>query len=155
MSALDDEQVLVVEKVLQRRERINKHLDKIQESYIKELNFSSDIKRTLISKFIASLDEQKENIQKDLDLLAHIKRHGSNLQTYIGILQIQERVLSGTASLEEKLKSEACLNHQISSSTDNSLEMFKEQTKQFGTIKMIVSLLQFAFIEREKMKPKS
>ncbi|XP_063448251.1 uncharacterized protein LOC134727793 [Mytilus trossulus] len=134
IKSLTENKTIIEKEVQQARILINNHLDKIQESLMKELFTAEEKEKKKISNLISSIQEKEKEITDYQTTLDRIKKHASDLQTFLVMKHIHRDVTNKEQFLESLIKEEK-LNHiSITWKNENITETLPTTIKKIGTI---------------------
>ncbi|XP_063448254.1 uncharacterized protein LOC134727794 [Mytilus trossulus] len=124
----------IEKEVQQTRSLINNHLDRLQENLIKELYDVEKNENKIITNIISLIEEKEREIIKSQTNLDKVKKHASDLQTFLALKHIQRDVSNNEQFMESLIKEEKLNNASISWKNENALEILPNQIKKMGTI---------------------
>ncbi|XP_052075684.1 uncharacterized protein LOC127713096 [Mytilus californianus] len=134
ITSLKENKTKIEKEIQQTRVLINNHLDKLQESLMKELYAAEEKENKKISCLISSIQEKERDITEYQTNLGKIKQHASDLQTFLAMKHIQQDVTYNQKFLESLLKEDK-LNHVIISfENENTLKSLPTILNKMGTI---------------------
>ena len=84
-SAVKEQKILVENEIRELRTKIDKHLDKLQESLMKELTEKENGITIETRELLVSLDEKQKELTEHQTNIVNIKKHASDLQTYLAV----------------------------------------------------------------------
>ncbi|XP_063448323.1 E3 ubiquitin-protein ligase TRIM47-like [Mytilus trossulus] len=126
----------IEKEVQQTRMSINNHLDKLQESLLKELFAAEKNESTKIENIISSIQENERKILESQTTLGKIKQHASDLQTFLALKHIQQDVTNNEQFLESLIKEKKINNVSMSWKIEKSVEILSTTIKKIGTIQL-------------------
>jgi hypothetical protein len=91
-SAVKEQKILVENEIRKLRRKIDKHLDKLQESLMKELTAKENGITVETRELLVSLDEKLKELVEHQTNIVNIKRYASDLKTYLAVKQIENDV---------------------------------------------------------------
>lgn len=92
LSSLSDTKKKIESEILAIRQQINHHLDKIQDQFIVELTSAVENSTQQIQSFLASLQENQREIDECIEDIVTIKKHATDLQTFLGIKGLENKL---------------------------------------------------------------
>ncbi|XP_071178713.1 E3 ubiquitin-protein ligase TRIM71-like [Mytilus edulis] len=134
IESLTENRTKIEKEFQQTRSLIDKHLDKLQESLIKELYDTEEKESTKIKNIISSIQENERKITECKSTLDRIKLHASDLQTFLAMKHIQQDVRNNEHFLESLIKEKEMNNVSITWKNESALEIIPVQIKKMGTI---------------------
>ncbi|XP_063396736.1 uncharacterized protein LOC134681178 [Mytilus trossulus] len=134
IESLKENRTQIEKEVQQTRSLIDKHLDKLQESLIEELHAAEEQETTKIKNTVSSILDKEREIAEFKTTLDKIKKHASDLQTFVAIKHIQRDVANNEQFLKSLIKENKMNHASISWKNENAVENLATQIKRIGTI---------------------
>ncbi|XP_071153889.1 E3 ubiquitin-protein ligase TRIM71-like [Mytilus edulis] len=134
IKSLIENRAKIEKEVHQTRISINNHLDKLQETLMKELYVAEEKESTKIKNIITSIQENERKISESQTTFDKIKQHASDLQTFLALKHIQRDVMNNEQFLESLKKGEKMNHACISWKTENAVEIIPTTIKKMGII---------------------
>ncbi|XP_052073659.1 protein wech-like [Mytilus californianus] len=134
IKSLIENRAKIENEIQQTRSLINNHLDKLQESLIKELYDVEEKESTKIKNIISSIQENERKILETQTTLGKIKQHASDLQTFLALKHIQRDVTNNEQFIESLIKEEKMNYVSMSWKKEKSVEILFTTVKKMGTI---------------------
>ena len=91
-SAVKGQKISVANEIRELRRKIDKHLDQLQESLMKELTEKEKEITAQRCELLVTLDEKQKKLTEHQTNIANIKRYASDLQAYLAVKQIEKDV---------------------------------------------------------------
>jgi DNA-binding beta-propeller fold protein YncE len=132
VSAVKEQKLLVENEIRVLRRKIDKHLDKLQESMMKELTEKEKRITVETRELLLSLDEKQKELVEHQTNLVNIKRYASDLQTYLAVKQIENDVKIQDACLQSIVNSDSLNQTKLSYKIDSSLKTITTSIQKFG-----------------------
>lgn len=121
-------------KIREYRERVNCHLDSIEQKLIeKSLNVESKCGQK-IKDILKTLQEVEVKLSYFSSTLKTIKQHASELQVFFAIREIEKQVMEKEHDLNTLLENKRLDDFTISLEIDTKIENILSDIKMFGTI---------------------
>ncbi|CAC5399689.1 unnamed protein product [Mytilus coruscus] len=114
--------------------RINQHLDKLKESLMKELELVYDNYKYRIQSIISSLGDQEDEIKRCSTELENITKYASDLQTFLGMRNIQSKVTDNEKRLRSMIEKQSVDNVDLRLSINDKIHDIFKSIKKFGSI---------------------
>ncbi|XP_063399383.1 uncharacterized protein LOC134684016 [Mytilus trossulus] len=134
LKTLPETRKQIEKEILETRTSINNHIDKIQADIIKELYASADQESKQIRQLLNSLDEKQQEIAILQGSLSDIKKHASDLQTFLSMKRIEKKV-SGKNEYIMSISSNENLNQIVLSLNINTaIKKLISDIPNFGKI---------------------
>ncbi|CAG2193207.1 unnamed protein product [Mytilus edulis] len=134
IKSLIENRAKIEKEVQQTRILINNHLDKLQETLMKELYVAEEKESTKIKNIISSIQEKERKISESQTTFDKIKQHASDLQTFLTLKHIQRDVTNNEQFLESLIKEEKINHACISWKIENAVEIIPTTIKKMGII---------------------
>ncbi|XP_063397763.1 E3 ubiquitin-protein ligase TRIM71-like [Mytilus trossulus] len=133
--ALLAEKIKIVElEVQQFRNKINEHLDKLQDEILKEIKMEEDKESSKIRQLVTSLRQREKEILQCKDNIENTKRYGSDLQSFIAMKHIEKDIIKEENYIQSISKSEQLHQIDISWTIDTALQELTTAMKMFGEV---------------------
>lgn len=116
------------------RQEINNHLDKLEDSFGNEVTKIEDQSTRSIQEMLQMLDEKKSKSLKYQQQLQDLKKHASDLQTYLGLRQISSETGTLESSLQSIIENGSLHKVSFTCSINESLNNITKSIQTFGTI---------------------
>ena len=133
-SAVKEEKLLVENEIRELRRQIDKHLDKLQESLMKELTEKENRITIETRELLISLDEKQKELTEHQINIVNIKKYASNLQTYLAVKQIQKDIETEDTSLQSIVNSDSLNQTKLSCKIDSGLKIITTNIQKFGVV---------------------
>ncbi|CAC5415305.1 unnamed protein product [Mytilus coruscus] len=114
--------------------QINTHLDKLKEEILKELEQAFYSNNDAIQTVISSLNVNEKEIKYYRTELQNIKKYASDLQSFLGMREIQEKANDNEKRLKSMIKNKHFENVDIQLSIDDKICDILTTAKTFGSI---------------------
>ncbi|XP_063397746.1 uncharacterized protein LOC134682072 [Mytilus trossulus] len=134
IKSLKENKTKIEKEIQQTRVLINNHLDKLQESLMKELYAAEEKENKKISRLLSSIQEKEREIIECQTNLDNIKQHASDLQTFLAMKHIQQDVTNNEKFIETILEEDIMNQVSISFEREKSLETLPSDLNTMGTI---------------------
>ncbi|CAG2217478.1 unnamed protein product [Mytilus edulis] len=92
LTKIKEQRQTIIAGIQNLRKRINSHFDKMEQEIEKELNTSECDLKTKIEDLLNGLQEKRERIAVLQSNITDLKNHASDLQTFIGSKQLEEKI---------------------------------------------------------------
>ncbi|XP_052064538.1 uncharacterized protein LOC127704475 [Mytilus californianus] len=116
------------------RRRIIKHLDKLQDDFIKQYDALENKENSKIRQLLSSLELQEKEIDKYQKNIATIKQHATDLQLFLSIKQIEKNVMSKDNILHSLIQGKALNFHALNYKINTAIQNVTFDIKSFGEI---------------------
>ncbi|CAG2241842.1 unnamed protein product [Mytilus edulis] len=125
-----------IEKI---KAQINQHLDELKEDFIKELKKVHHNINDEIQLIIASLKDQEKEMEHCDRTLQYMKRFASDLQTFLGMREVQSKVTDTETRLRSMIANESLDNVGMKFELDDKMQDILSSVKTFGSISVTKS----------------
>jgi hypothetical protein len=133
-NAVREQKLLVENEIRGVRTIINNHLDKLQEDLMKEFT-EVEIKITEETReLLVSLDKKQKELTEHQTNIVNIKKHASDLQTYLAMRKIEQEVETYDTRLQALVKSDKLNSSKLSYKIDTGLTTIATSIKKFGEV---------------------
>ncbi|XP_063396962.1 transcription intermediary factor 1-alpha-like [Mytilus trossulus] len=134
IQSLKENKTKIELEIKETRILINDHLDKLQESLLKELYAAEEKENKKISCLISSIQEKEMEITEYLTNFDKIKQHASDLQTFVAMKHIQQDVSKNEQFIESMLKEDKTNNVTLSFKKEKVFENLPTTLIKMGPI---------------------
>jgi len=131
-NAVKEQKILVENEIRELRRKIDKHLDKLQESLMEELTEKEKGITVETRELLVSLDKKQKELAEDHTNIVNIKRYASDLQTYLAVKQIEKDVETQDTCLQSIVKSDSLDQTKLSYKMDSGLKTITTSIQKFG-----------------------
>ena len=133
-SAVREQKILVENEIQGVRTTINNHLDKLQEDLMKEFT-EAEIKISEETReLLVSLDEKQKELIEHQTNIVNIKKHASDLQTYLAVRKIAQEVETHDTRLQALVNSDKLNSSKLSYKIDTGLKTITTSIQKFGEV---------------------
>lgn len=112
----------------------NNHLDKIQEDLIIQLYAVEEKEQLKIRQMLSTLEKKEKEISDNQRNIVKIKQHGTHLQLFLSIKQIEEDVFSKDGILNSLIQEDNLKNHSLEYKINSAIQNILDDIKSFGDI---------------------
>ncbi|XP_063409717.1 uncharacterized protein LOC134692981 [Mytilus trossulus] len=116
------------------RQEINDHLDKLEERLRNEVTKIEDQSTSKMKDTLQMLDKKKTERLKYQQQLQDMKKHASDLQTYLGLHQICSEIVKLESSLQSFIENGSLDKVVVICSINKSLNNVTRSIQTFGTV---------------------
>ncbi|CAG2248406.1 unnamed protein product [Mytilus edulis] len=92
MTNIDERKTQLVKEIRQKRAEINKHLDNLERQIIEKLGEKECQSKECIQKVLSILKEKETMVTKCQTNFLYIKQYATDLQTFLGIKDIEKEI---------------------------------------------------------------
>ncbi|XP_071123539.1 uncharacterized protein [Mytilus edulis] len=132
LSSLSDTKKKIESEILAIRQQINHHLDKIQDQFITELTSAVENSTQQIQSFLASVQENQREIDECIEDIVTIKKHATDLQTFLGIKVLENKLNETENTLSSWSNGELLAQTVVSYQLNNVLQNIYDEINTFG-----------------------
>ncbi|XP_063448795.1 uncharacterized protein LOC134728210 [Mytilus trossulus] len=124
-----------IQKEIQRtRITINKHLDKLQEDLIKQLNTVEETENSKVCQLLSSLEQREKEIIKYQQDIANIKQHASDLQIFLSLKQIEQDINVNDKFLQSVMEGDQFKQCHLEYRTNIDIQNTMSNIQSFGEV---------------------
>ena len=133
-NAVRQQKIIIENEIREVRTKINNHLDKLQESLMKELTEAENLKTEETRELLASLDKKQKELTEYQTNIVSINKYASDLQTYIAVKRIEKHVETHDTCLQAIVNSDCLAQSKISYKIDTGLKTITSNIQNFGAV---------------------
>ncbi|CAC5410389.1 unnamed protein product [Mytilus coruscus] len=134
LALLAEKRKIVESEIQQFRNKINDHLDKLQDETLKELKAEEENRSSKIQQLLTSIMQREKEILEYKVNIANIKRYASDLQSFIAMKQIEKDIFKEESFIQSISKSEQMHQIDLSCTMNTALQELATTTKTFGEV---------------------
>ncbi|XP_071123538.1 uncharacterized protein [Mytilus edulis] len=132
---------LIESEISAIRKQINHHLDLVQDNVKAELNKAVENSTKKIQIVIASLKKHQIEIEKCIEDLENIKKHATDMQTFLGTAQLDIKLRKQEKDLQDLVDGGTLAHTVVSSQLNPLLQNIHKHMTSFG--KIIIDVIPF------------
>ncbi|XP_052067490.1 uncharacterized protein LOC127706827 [Mytilus californianus] len=132
ISSLSAAKNKIESEILAIRQQINHHLDKIQDHFIVELNSAVENSTQQIQNVLACLQENQREIEECIEDMIIIKKHATDLQTFLGIKELENKLNDTEIKLLSGRNGERLAQTVVSYQLNSVLQNINDEINTFG-----------------------
>ncbi|CAC5408466.1 unnamed protein product [Mytilus coruscus] len=136
-------------EIKQTRINVNLHLDKLQDDLIKELTRVEQGEKSKIEKLLSTLKTKEKEITEVHENIASIKRHASELQTFLTMKDIEKDIAVEEKFIQSITTSDSTHRVNISCQINTSLQQIAASVQKFGEINVSSDPCDFSIQKRK------
>ncbi|XP_052097424.1 uncharacterized protein LOC127732428 [Mytilus californianus] len=125
-----------VAEIRQIRIQINKHLDKLEKQIIKDIEDKGSQCKKNIEKILSSVTEKETRITECQANVKSIKQYASDLQTFLGMREIEEKVFENEQYLQSLIDAKSFDQLYLFCNVDTGVNSILNSLKNFGSIEI-------------------
>jgi hypothetical protein len=148
-SAVKEQKILVENEIRELRRKIDKHLDKLQESLMKELTEKENGITIETRELLVSLDEKQKELTEHQINIVSIKKYASDLQTYLAVKQIEKDVETEDTFLQTIVNSDSLNQTKLSYKIDSGLKTITTSIQKFGIVVVESKPCELVFVRKK------
>ncbi|CAC5410388.1 unnamed protein product [Mytilus coruscus] len=152
LASLAEKGKIVEMEIQQFRNKINDHLDKLQNEIMKEIKTLEEKESSKIRQLLASLKQREKEILEYKVNIENTKRYASNLQSFIAIKQIEKDIFKEEIYIQSISKSEQMHQIDISFRKDTTLQEITATIKTLGEVVMSSSACNISIQKRRNIQ---
>ncbi|CAC5416833.1 unnamed protein product [Mytilus coruscus] len=124
----------IEKEIMKTRIKINNHLDKLQEDLMKQLYAVEEKENLKMCQLLSSLEKKEKEIADCQRNIMNIKQHGTDLQIFLSMQQIEEDVHSKDKFLQSLVEGENLKQQSLSYKKNTSLHNIMSDFVSFGEV---------------------
>jgi DNA-binding beta-propeller fold protein YncE len=153
-SAVKEQKILVEKEIRELRTKIDKHLDKLQESLMKELTEKEKGITVEIRELLVSLDEKQKELTEYQTNIINIKKYASDLQTFLAVKQIGKDVETQDTCLQAIVTGDSLNQTKLSYKMDSDPKTITTNIQKLGEVVVESKPCELTFVRRkDKQSP--
>ncbi|CAG2205879.1 unnamed protein product [Mytilus edulis] len=134
ITSIQNEAIKITFEIDSIKQQINQHLDTLKNDFLKELARIVKYQNGVIQTVVSSLKDQEKAMTQFCMEIQNIKRHASDLQTFISMRVLQSKVTENDRRLESMIKNESLENVTIQLTIDDKIKNILTFVNTFGRI---------------------
>ncbi|CAC5390299.1 unnamed protein product [Mytilus coruscus] len=134
LKSIENKKREIEAEIKQTRINVNHHLDKLQDDLIKELMKVEQEEKSKIEKMLSTLKSKEKEITEVQENIASIKRHASELQTFLTMKDIEKDIAVEEKFIQSITTSDSKNQVNISCQINMSLQQMTASVQKFGEI---------------------
>ncbi|XP_063404313.1 uncharacterized protein LOC134687786 [Mytilus trossulus] len=150
LTSLEDKKRKIETKIAQTRTNFNIHLDKLQDGLIKELTAIEEKEKRKIQTLLTFLKGKKKDINEFQENIASIKKHASELQTFLAMKHIEKDIDVEEKIIQSITKTDTTNQVNISCQINESLKQITDSVHEFGEINVTSYPCDFSIQKRKE-----
>ncbi|VDI69317.1 Hypothetical predicted protein [Mytilus galloprovincialis] len=136
MTKIEETKTLLVKEIRQKRAEINKRLDNLEKQIIKDLDEKACQNCESILNVLSSVKEKEIIISKCKGNFQKMKQYASDLQTFLGMNEIEVKVYENEQYLQSMKEAKSLEQLELEWTVDPFVETILNSLKNFGSIEM-------------------
>lgn len=145
-SAVQEQKILVEHEIRELRTKIDKYLDKLQESMMKELTEAEQQVTKDTRELLVSLDEKQAKLTEHQTNIVNIKKYASDLQTLLAVKQLEKDVETQDTCLQSIINSDSLNHTKLSYKIDSGLKTIATSIDKFGEVVVESKACELTFV---------
>lgn len=117
------------------RRKINRHLDHLQDEFMKKITTNENDQRNQINRILATFQALLCDAEKTKECLAQADQHASNLHTFCGIKTWNQKILRLEKRLSSLQKNLQCFER-FEVNVNEKLTNIEKDIKEFASIRL-------------------
>ncbi|XP_052080381.1 uncharacterized protein LOC127718408 [Mytilus californianus] len=136
LTDIEDMKTQHVSEVKKIRVEINKHLDNLERQIIKDLDKKEYQCKEMIRGVLSSVKEQETMINQCMANFQSIKQYASDLQTFLGMREIESKVNENEQYLRTLIETHSFDQLDLVCKVDTGVQNIMKNVKNFGSIEI-------------------
>ncbi|XP_052064014.1 uncharacterized protein LOC127704155 [Mytilus californianus] len=136
LKTLSEKKMKILQEIKETRNRINNHLDKIQDDTINTLNLTEEKESRQIEVLLTQLKGKENEVSKCQRNMEKIRQHATDLQTFVSMKQLEKNILTEEQLLRSMVKTRTSKESRLSYQVNTAIQKFITEIQSFGEVKM-------------------
>ncbi|CAC5384142.1 unnamed protein product [Mytilus coruscus] len=136
VNKIEEMKTQLVKEIRQKRAEINKHLENLEKQVIKDLEAKEWQCKESIQKVLSSVIEKETMISQCQTNFQSIKQYASDLQTFLGIREIEVKVYKNEQYLQSLIEAKSLEQLDLVWKVDPFVQSILNSLKNFGSTEM-------------------
>jgi DNA-binding beta-propeller fold protein YncE/gas vesicle protein len=148
-SVVKEQKILVENEIRELRNKIDKHLEKLQEDVMMELTEAEKQVTEDTRELLVFLDEKQTKLTEHQTNIVNIKKYASDLQTCLAGKQIEKDVETQGTCLQSIFNSDSLIQTKLSYKIDSGLKTIANIIQRFGEVVVNSKPFELTFVRRK------
>jgi hypothetical protein len=149
LDMLNETKAGIEKEINQTRLAINGYLDKLEKELLTKLQEASDSVKDQIMELVATLEEKEREILECQDNLQHIKSHATDLQTFLGLKQIEAEITKNERFVQSLIDDQKIYKSMLHCKIDHALKTLTTDVHCFGAVTTSITPCDITLVRRK------
>lgn len=150
LEQLKEQRKQIEKEIQETRMKINAQLDNLQESMIKELYAAEEEQSKTIRLLSTSIEMNEQKISEYQKTIVNIKQHGSDLQTFLVMKQIERDILATEEFVASLVKCDKLKKISLSCKINDALQKSIYELQTFGEVIIATQAPGFLIVRKKE-----
>jgi hypothetical protein len=146
---LNETKAGIEKQIKQTRLAINGYLDKLEKELITKLQEAGDSAKGQIIEFVATLAENEKEILECQDNLQNIKAHATDLQTFLGLKQIEHEITKNEQFVQSLIDHQKVSKTTLHCKIHQTLQTLTTDVHCFGEVTTSITPCDITLVRRK------
>jgi ferritin len=149
LDMLNETKASIETEINQTRLAINGYLDKLEKELLTKLQEASDSVKDQIMELVATLAEKEREILECQDNLQNIKSHATDLQTFLGLKQIEAEITKNERFVQSLIDDQKIYKSMLHCKIDHALKTLTTDVHCFGEVTTSITPCDITLVRRK------
>jgi hypothetical protein len=149
LDMLDDTKAGIEKEIKQTRLAINDHLDKLEKELLTKLEEEGDSEKGQLMELVATLAEKETEILECQDNLQNIKSHATDLQTFLGLKQIEPEITKNEQFVKSLIDDQRLSKRMLHCKINQTLQTLTTDVHRFGDVTTSITPCDITLVRRK------
>ena len=146
---LNETKASIEKEIKQTRLAINGYLDKLETELITKLQEAGDSAKGQIMELVATLAENEKEILECQDNLQNIKTHATDLQTFLGLKQIEHEITKNERFVQSLIDNQKVFKTTLHCKINQTLQTLTTDVHCFGDVTTSITPCDITLVRRK------
>ena len=149
MDMLTEPKAGIEKEIKQTRLAINGYLDKLEKELLTKLQEASDSAKGQIIELVSTLAEKEKEILECQDNLQNIKSHATDLQTFLGLKQIEAEITRNEQFVQSLIDDKRLSKRMLHCKINQTLKTLTTDVHCFGEVTTSITPCDITLVRRK------
>ena len=149
LDMLNETKAGIEKEIKQTRLAINGNLDKLEKELITKLQEAGDIAKGQIMELVATLAENEKEILECQDNLQNMKTHATDLQTFLGLKQIEHEITKNERFVQSLIDHQKVSKTTLHCKINQMLQILTTDVHCFGEVTTSITPCDSTLVRRK------
>ena len=149
LDMLNETKAGIEKEIKQTRLAINGYLDKLETELITKLQEAGDSAKGQIMELVATLAENEKEILECQDNLQNIKTHATDLQTFLGLKQIEHEITKNERFVQSLIDHQKVSKTRLHCKINQTLQTLTTDVHCFGEVTTSITPCDITLVRRK------
>ena len=149
LDMLNETKAGIEKEIKQTRLAINGYLDKLEKELITKLQEAGDSAKGQIMELVATLAENEKEIVECQDNLQNIKPHATDLQTFLGLKQIEHEITKNERFVQSLIDDQKVSKTTLHCKINQTLQTLTTDVHCFGEVTTSITPCDITLVRRK------